>query len=339
MVINSEQKLKSLIKEKKVPNICLIMGDESALVTNCVNKICSFFSEDKVLFNGSDIDFKKLESDSEVISFFGTKRVFYIRELAASQIDKLSDVMRDFPSDSVLVITLSTELNDKKKQSAKPLKGFIELVDSIGLVCALDKPDFITLVNYIISYISKKNKNISNENAEYLIRHCGFDLLTLFNECDKLVAYADGVNIKRDDINACTTAILEDAIFDIQRMMLQGNKRRTFKLIEDLIAQKNPPAKILSILENNFSEYYKILVGKNIGLSSKEIGEAIKENRPWIIKNALSDASHVNVSRIFNVCQILLNADESFKSKVTDERICLENAVNESLIALFGEKA
>ena len=93
-----------------------------------------------------------------------------------------------------------------------------------------------------------------------------------------------------------------------------------------------------SILENNFAEYYKILFGKNIGLSSKEIGEAIKENRFWVIKNALSDASHVNISRIFKVCQILLNADENLKSKVTDERICLENAVNESLIALFGDK-
>lgn len=338
MVINSEQKLKSLIRDNQVPNICLVMGNENALVTSCANKICSSFSNDKTLLDGSGIDFKKLESDSEVISFFGGKRVFFIRELAASQIDELSNTIKDFSIDSVLVITLDAELNDKKKQSAKTLKGLIELVDNVGLVCIFDKPDFITLVNYVISYLSKKNKNISIDNAEYLVRHCGFDLLTLFNECDKLIAYSENDNITKSEIDICTTVVLEDAIFDIQKMMLQGNKKRTFKLIEDLIIQKNPPAKILSILENNFAEYYKILFGKNIGLSSKEIGEAIKENRFWVIKNALSDASHVNISRIFKVCQILLNADENLKSKVTDERICLENAVNESLIALFGDK-
>lgn len=132
--------------------------------------------------------------------------------------------------------------------------------------------------------------------------------------------------LTRPDIEAITTVLLEDHIFDMLRAVTNRETDRALSLYAELLALKEPPIRILVMLEREFNRLLFVRDLTDRRASAQEIEKATGI-RAFAIRRYQGQLRGVSRESLFGAVRLLADTDEKIKSGRLGDRVGVELAL------------
>ena len=148
-------------------------------------------------------------------------------------------------------------------------------VKSAGTAAELMHKNDNELINWVAAYLKREECLITMRAAKLLISKAGVDMQQLVNELDKLISYAgEKKQIDIPQVEAIVTTQLSNKIFVMIDNIVSGKSREALKMYKDLLALKESPLTIMSLLTRHYNILLQLkeLQGETDGNIAKRIG-------------------------------------------------------------------
>lgn len=279
------------------------VGDKDYLDRE-VSRIANGFSSENVihydLLNNS-IDF--VIQDLNTVSLFGNKLVI------VNNIDKLenSDLLEKYlsnPSDNTLILLANKEL-DKRKKISKVLSS---------------ETEYKEFINYNLDAFVKEKLEDFKMNVmaiNLLISYCSGNINRIENELEKLKIYKmSEKEITKDDVEKLVRKSLDSTIFNLIDKINEKDKKKVFKIYNNLIEEGETEEKIMYTIAN----HYRLLF--QISEKTKTLGdnEILKEYKmhPYRLTKLKEQLNLMNREDILKILKKLSDIDISIKKGQSD---------------------
>lgn len=123
-------------------------------------------------------------------------------------------------------------------------------------IIPFQRQDHGDLMDWIARHFKSLGHTIDREDAKYLLFLCGDLMYNLTSEIGKIGAYAKGVRVTREDIDAMAIPQPEAIVFHMTDAISLGDFNKAASILSDLLHMGEPPAKILSILSRHLRQLY-----------------------------------------------------------------------------------
>lgn len=262
------------IKTNQFKPVYLICGEETYLCKQAKDKLKNALSSPDDTMNYSYYEGKKINL-SEVadlamtLPFFQEKRLLILEEsgLFKNSPDDMVALISNLP-DTTCMVFVESEV-DKRSRLYKAVQKY-------GYVANLNTPDEKTLMVWISSILKQEKKQIKESVLRYFLERTGTDMEHVKQELDKLCAYTlDREEITMEDVQAITTQITTSKIFDMLEAIVKGNQQVAIDYYYDLLALKEPPMRILSLLVRQFNLILQITQMDNCSIPRSEIARQV----------------------------------------------------------------
>lgn len=279
------------------------VGDKDYLDRE-VSRIANGFSSENVihydLLNNS-ID--SVIQDLNTVSLFGNKLVI------VNNIDKLenSDLLEKYlsnPSDNTLILLANKEL-DKRKKISKVLSS---------------ETEYKEFINYNLDAFVKEKLEDFKMNVmaiNLLISYCSGNINRIENELEKLKIYKmSEKEITKDDVEKLVRKSLDSTIFNLIDKINEKDKKKVFKIYNNLIEEGETEEKIMYTIAN----HYRLLF--QISEKTKTLGdnEILKEYKmhPYRLTKLKEQLNLMNREDILKILKKLSDIDISIKKGQSD---------------------
>ena len=249
--------------------------------------------------------------------FLSDKRVILVENSGffKSGCPELADYLKE-PAEAAYFIFVEKEVDRRKdiyKAAAK-----------LGLDINCDEQDEDTLKRWIASKFRSEGKNISAGAVAFLIDRVGTDMSNISTEIEKLVCYCiDRDEVTSADIEAVCANWITSRIFAMTDAIVEKNRKKAIDLYYDLLALKEPPAKILALITRQF----------NLMLQVKEMDENRRDRgtiasavglMPFLVGKYVNWAKNYSYKELKNALELCASNDEAVKSGKLDYVISVE---------------
>lgn len=309
-------------------NLFLITGDDLFERENNLNKIKDGFGD---LMKG--INFVVIDKDNidnllnEVNTFpFGfSKKLIIINIVSKASADEETSTKNDWFTPELSAAMLdSLDVNTivfvGDFQSRSKVYKF---VSQNGKCIECSKPkNKRDITPWVMQIVKNEGKNISNENANYLIQVCGADKLMLYNELQKLVDYVgDKDEIEKADIEKVGIRTLETIIFDLTDYLGARNISKALICLDELLKMKEPLQKILIMIARHFKSLLLTKICVNDG---KNLAEELNTKFPFILNKYKEQSKKFSLDELNSILINLANLDADSKVGKIDLKTGLE---------------
>ena len=308
------------IKNNTFSNFYLLYGEDDYMKNLYKNKLKT------ALLNGSDemnfslftdkVDINAVTNMATTLPFFHDKRVIFIQDSNLfKEANDLADFLPTMPDTTYFVFIESSV--DKRNRLYKYVKANGHVVEMNGLT-------EYELIAFVKSQLQQGYKKITDQDAKYMLDKIGYDMNTICNECSKVISYAGNEEIiTRNHIDSICIATLENKIFEMLDCIASGNKDRALVLYNNLIALKEAPIKILSLITRHYNILYKLYYANKSNVSSNDAASSIGIP-PFAVKKYSYQLKKYNGEKLKNILNTCLEIDEKSKSGRIDPQIGVE---------------
>ncbi len=330
----TETKLRQLA-QKGCP-VYYFYSSERYLVRQQVAAVTRILSaesdEDATVLDGATPELEQLVMAAGTISFFGTRRVVVLPELAPGNysdkdLDELCSILSSLEN-AVVVLGSVFELERGKLKLGKRAANLVAHCKSIGYTEELAKPKPYELKVLMIERAKEQGTVLPEGAAGALLERCGEDPFLLENEVDKLCALCGYKTITASMVAEMGTVSLEADVFEMIRMITAKNATGACKKLQALLRLQQEPIAITAAMIGSYVDLYRVKLGaakrKNYRTVFKEFGYKGSDFR---LKRSAETASHYTLSQLENCLQVLLELDQSLKSQPTEDQTLLEMAL------------
>ena len=313
------------IKDHMLRPVYCLYGDEPYLRTNLKNRIrAEAVGSDNMnlaVFSGRDTAPDEIMRAAEALPFFAERRLVIVEDSGLFKRDagRLSQFIPQMPQTTVLLF--SEEQVDKRGRLYKA-------VVKTGHAAQLDRQPEDRLAAWLARLFSRNGRDAESRAVWLLIDLAGSSMYALEAEAEKLIAYTEGRTIvTADGVRAVCAARPEDKVFDMITAVASGNERRALGLYEDLLALKEPPMKILVLMERQYSRLLMVKEQSAAGRGADEIA-AKCGLRPYGVKNDLKLVRDYTQEDLRGALELCVTADQDIKSGKMNDRIACELAIS-----------
>lgn len=318
------------IKNGQFKNAYLICGEEDYLKLNYKNQMIKAIAGDDTmnlgLYEGKNIDMNEVIDSAETFPFFAEHRLIVMENtgLFKSGGEELAEYLKKVPETTIFIFIESDV--DKRSKMYKAVK-------SVGYICEINRQTEQDIAIWAAKIFDYNGKKITKANMSYLISNVGTDMEVLSREIEKLISYALNKNvISKEDIDAICIKQLNVRIFDMIDAISVKNQKKTLDCYYELIAEKEPPMRILFMISRQF----------NLMLQAKDLS-ARGMNREQIASTmgvqGFIAGKCMNQSRNFTVADLKMGLAESVKTEeMIKSGIMDENIGVEMLLVKYSRK-
>ena len=203
--------------------------------------------------NGKDFDLKTLAQMVDCLPMMSPRTLIVVNDwdIYKGDRDALAEVLSDLPDYVCLVFVY--DLIEYKADARTKLAA---VVKEKGSVVAFNRQSQGDLVSWIARHFRQLDRDISSEDARYLIFLCGDLMTTLASEIEKIGAYAGHHRVTRQDIDAVATPQLDAVVFRMTDAIAAGNFDKAASVLGDLFHMQEPPVKLLAALGRHLRQLY-----------------------------------------------------------------------------------
>ena len=181
--------------------------------------------------------------------------------------------------------------------------------------------------------LSNEQLKIRRSSLSHLLERTGSDMNRIATETDKLIHFCTGKEeVTLEDIDLIVSDLPEDRVFDMISALTRHSQREAMDLYADLIALKEPPLKILSLIASQYNRLLMISELKARGLPDGEIAKKAGMP-PFAVKKSAGLARSYTTEQLKAILELCASSDEDIKTG----RISDRNAV-ELLLVHLGRK-
>lgn len=295
-------KLNQKLKNNELVNIYLLFGEERYLVEQYKKTITLRFIKEGDEFNlskfvGKEFDVDTVISTADTLPFFSDYRLILLEDsgLFKSSNDEFLAYLKELPEHAVILF-VESEVDKRSK--------FFKFISEKGDVVEFEPQKEQVLRTWIGKQAKQNGLAISADTADLILEKTGSDMYTISNEMAKLFAYCSGKeSIDNADVNAVCVDRTPPQIFEMTRAMSEKNSKETLNYYYELLENKEPPLRILSLIARQFRSLYKVslcrergensyIIASQVGLSSYIVDKLIRQANNFSTKelaNALAD--------------------------------------------------
>lgn len=283
----------------------------------------------RIVFNLKDTTIEALIEEAQIMPMFSERKVVIVndafiftgqkvRSEVKHDIDLLIEYMNEKNDDTLVIFNVFNDTLDKRKKITK-------IMDKSGEVNEIKPPSEAEIKQLIVDSLKDEGISIDRKAVQNMIDKTGIDYETVVNELDKLKLYVDD-NVSSEDIDAVVSVSLEENIFKVTDLILQGKKVDAVHLVRQLILQKEEPIKLLSLITRQFRLLYQVKILKDEGFDQSYIAKALKSH-PYPVKLAVNRLGSYPMTRLFNTMIKCRNVDHQMKSSYLDKNTLFETFI------------
>ena len=206
---------------------------------------------------------------------------------------------------------------DKRSKMYKAVKAN-------GYICEISRQTEKDLSLWAARIFAKDGKKITNADMSYLIANVGTDMEVLSREIEKLISYdLNKEIISKEDIDAVCVKQLNVRIFDMVDAISVKNQKKTLDCYYELIAEKEPPMRILFMVARQF---HLILQAKDLsarGMSKDQIAQTMGV-QGFIATKSIRQSRNFSVAELKSALAESVQTEEMIKKGMLDENIGVE---------------
>lgn len=235
------------------------------------------------------------------------KNVFSNKITASTAVEYITKYKLGSISDLTLMVVENFNEKDlllKNKELFKLLAG------RDGMVKNIENLEGAKLSEWVQNELSSRECSISNDALKNLIAITGNDSWALFNEIEKLTAYADGEGIGVADIDLLVSQSKELNIFDLIDAIGAQNNKKAFELLYRELKTGRDPYYLLTMAIYQFRSLIVVKDLQRQKHSESEIAAKAKLH-PFVVKKALR--SPFQLDQATKIYDRLLSIDTGFK--------------------------
>lgn len=269
------------------------------------------------VFDGDRLSEGAVIDQGQTLPFFADRRVIRLDHtgLFKTSSELLPDYIRQLPDYLYLVFT-ENEIDRRSR--------LFKAVQSVGRCVEFAPQTDSTLSAWTAKLLGEADLRIRKSDMEYLLARTGTDMNHIFLETDKLIHYCAGKGeVTRKDIDLVVSYIPEDRIFDMITAVTEHRGKDAMKLYADLLALKEAPMRILSLIAMQFNRLLMVSELSAKGMSDAQIaGKAGMP--PFAVKRSRSLLKNSNPERLRKAVSSCVRADEDIKSGRISDRLAVE---------------
>ena len=337
MALIYESDLKKQIREKNMSNCYLFYGSEDYLKQFYAEKICkTFVTEGSETFSLRKYDGKENTLDevlegAQSMPFMSeycvvVARDFPLDSLASDDKDKLIAFLENQPDTSITIFWMDgIEVQPKTSKWDWVVSNFTKCATAVNF----EKPEGRNLLKLLCAYASKQGCMMNENTASYLVEVSGDSLNVLFNEIQKAVNFAgQGNEITKECIDSVAVRSLEAKIFDLSKLILNGNPQGALELLHILMLQKTEALDILGVILTSFVDIYRVKTAVSGGESSMYPAKVFNyKNKEFRLRNADRYAKKLSVEQIRECFDCFSESDTALKSTAQNPEMVLERLI------------
>lgn len=233
--------------------------------------------------------------------------------LSRSEFEKaLAEHIAHMPETTVLALVV-----DEALEVTNPL---VKAAEKYGKVIQSTLPKGAALEQWINRRAKSKQVTITAEAITLLANLIGNHLRLLANELDKLATYVgEGGTIQAKDVHLLSPLVQEARIFDLTDALAQRNRQKALNLLHDLLADGEPPLKLLSTITSQVRSLLLVKELSQQGMRSAQIASQLAL-APFIVEKALRQVGNFSMIQLEATYHELLSTDAALKrSRLTPE--------------------
>ncbi|MDE7331990.1 MAG: DNA polymerase III subunit delta [Lachnospiraceae bacterium] len=315
------QRLIQDIRSGQFNHIYLLYGEEGYLRRQYRDKLKEAIIGDDNMnyhyYEGKDVSIGEVIDQAETMPFFAEKRLIVMENsgLLKSGGEMLAEYLAG-PAQTVFFVFVETEV-DKRSRLYKT-------ISSKGCAVEFAVQDEATLKRWILGMVKKEKKQISGRALDFFLEKTGTDMENIRRESEKLFCYClDREVITEADIEEVCTKRIGNHIFDMVSAIADKKQKRALELYYELLAQKEPPMRILFLIARQFNLLLQVKELKGKGYQNKAIGG--KVGLPGFVAGKyVTQSSRFGTKDLREALEACVAAEEAIKTGRMNDSISVE---------------
>lgn len=298
------QRIAEDIKTGQLKQIYLLYGEESYLIRQYRDRLLkAMIGEGNEMnvnrYEGKGVPIPEIIGMAETLPFFSDRRVIILEntELLKAGGERLSEYLKS-PAATTSFILAEREV-DKRCSLYKTIK-------KQGYVSEFSRQDEKTLQRWVLGILKKEGKRISPETLQLFLEGTGDDMENIRKELEKLLCYCmDRDVITSGDVEEICVPQIQNHIFEMINAIAAAEGEKALRLYYDLLALREPPMRILSLIARQFNlllqvkelaakGYPQTAIGEKTGLHSYIAGKYVRQAAGFkaaFLRKALEDCA------------------------------------------------
>lgn len=325
---NSIDRLKAALKNGQPDRFYVFHGPEAYLRTHYLDRLHKLLVEDFAeafnfhRFNAATVSPQAVHDSIEAIPMMGGRSMVQIDDVNFFAMGEEAAVYAQFfsalPEYCTLVLVYET-VDFKIDKRKKALAAAFEQ----ATVVEFTEPTERELITWIGRHFKKQGKQITVDDARYLISRTGSAMTNLLSEIGKLSAYVQTEVVTREDIDLLVEPTPEAVIFDLTDAVAAGKTDRALCALDALLRKQEEP---LSVLASVGAQMRRILTAKRLTDAGKGQQELMKlcGVSAYPAQKAMEFARRLPESACTRGVELCLEADAQMKTSYDDPERILE---------------
>ena len=233
-------------------------------------------------YEGKDLDLDELSEAVDAYPSFAERTLVEVRDFDLFHCDeektkRLIAILQDLPEYCCLVFlfdTLEYKTDNRKKSLSEAVKN-----------CAVSVQFPVQgqgeLTKWVIRHFAAHKKEISREDASYLIFLCGSLMEGLLNEIGKISVYAKGSTVTREDIDAVAVPVVEAQVYRLANALSSKRYEEAAELMHKLFQLNTEPIAINAMIGSQLRRLYAAKLVKDNGGDAAKLAQILKGEKEY----------------------------------------------------------
>lgn len=132
----------------------------------------------------------------------------------------------------------------------------------------------------------------------------------------------------KKDIDEVCCAVSQARVYDLSRAILRGKFEQAMELVEQLVAEREAPGRILSVLGSAFVDLYRGAAASQAAVSTSQAAQDLcyPKNRTFAISNAMKE-SRYRLPELGKMLNVIAQTDTKMKTTGAQDRVLLEESI------------
>lgn len=227
-------------------------------------------------------------------------------------------IFSNLPSYCTVVLVYDT-VEYKPDRRKKTIAEALELAREV----CFQQPSERELISWIARHFKKLGKQITVDDAVFLIRRTGGDMTTLSAEIEKLGAYETEPAVSRRSIELLVEPVLEAAVFDLSDAVAAGRYETALQILHILLRRQEEPVVILATIG---SQLRRIVEANRLRAAGKGKNDLMKlcSVSSYPAQKAMEFSRRLRAEFPEKAVELCLEADRRMKTSFDDPKRVLE---------------
>lgn len=317
-------KLKADVAAGNIGSLYVFYGQEDYLKAHYLERLRALCGGEEILLDAEHIDLQTLYDAVDTIPFGSECKLVVVRDYkllqpAGELKEALPEILSNLPPYVCMVFYFDAlEFKPDKRLN------LYKILEQYGEIVLFEQASSADLIPWLKRRFTALKKNIHTAECEYMLFLCGTSMTSLVTEVEKIAAGTRRSIIRKADIDALGSRVLEADVFELTDCLLNRQYERALLLVRDLFDMKNEPVAIMSAVTRQMQRLYGARLALEYGKSERYLMELFGFRSSYPAQLLLRAARNIQLPALRKIQQLCLQTDLALKSNLSDPQRTVE---------------